>query len=176
MPFPSTAGRRAPVARGFVAAALVAVAPLASRAEARELGPTPAPPPSFGFNLDPLRSGPAFARATAELPFLRVRTEALPVHIALRAEAAGAWTSKLPPAVLGNALLRLETPYAQPYVGLGGGYGWRDLGSSLKAVPLMNALAGVRVPVAGRWSARLEVSGAPVVESYAASLGAEWSL
>ncbi len=126
------------------------------------------------MNLAPLTGGAPLVTFSAEVPVYRLKT-AWPVAFGVRASVSEPVTFSVPPVGSAQALVRLESPWVQPYLGTGVGLAWLKWDSELMPLPTWGVLAGLRIPVIGRWGARMELTGAPVYQSYAASVGVEFT-
>ena len=162
-----------------VVAALAASPVLAAEQEATATGHVTAAAPvsrglTFGLNLAPLTAGAPLVTLSGELPVYRLKT-AWPVAFGVRANISEPVTFIVPPVGAALALARLESPWVQPYVGTGVGLAWLKWDSELAPFPTWGVLAGLRVPVTAHWGARVELTGAPIHQSYAASVGVEFT-
>lgn len=129
---------------------------------------------TFGLNLAPLTGGTPMLTLSAELPIYRLKT-AWPVAFAVRANISEPVTFSVPPVGAALALVRLESPWVQPYVGSGVGMAWLKREAELTPFPVWGALAGLRIPLTQRWGARLELTGAPLFNAYAGAVGVEFT-
>jgi hypothetical protein len=167
------------VSRIGLVAFLTAGQALAAEQEATASGPLVAALPvsrglTFGLNLAPLTGGAPIVTLSAELPVHRLKTD-WPVAFAVRANISEPVTLSVPPVGAALALVRLESPWVQPYVGSGVGMAWLKRESALRPFPVWGVVAGLRIPLTQRWGARLELTGAPLFNAYAGAVGLEFT-
>jgi hypothetical protein len=129
---------------------------------------------TFGLNLAPLTAGGPLLTVSADLPVLRLKT-AWPVAFAARVGISEQVPVSMPPVGSALAVVRLESPWIQPYLGTGVGLAWAKLDTLLKPFPTWGVLAGLRIPVTAHWGARVELTGSPNFQSYAGAVGLEFT-
>ncbi|MEN9797555.1 MAG: hypothetical protein RL653_1251 [Pseudomonadota bacterium] len=131
---------------------------------------------TFGLSLAPFTRGDLMAALSAEMPLYRLRTGCWPVALSVRGTVAELIDFSAPPVASVSAVVRLESGHVQPYLGTGVGLAWLKAGQKVSPLAEWGVLAGLRIPIDGRWGARVELTGSPVYNAYAGAVGVEFSL
>lgn len=130
--------------------------------------------PTFGVSLSPFTGGWPAVTATAGLPFVTFDSNDGPVVVAGRLDVSAPLDfSSLPSVGLAATATFTSHDMFQPYFGVGAALGWYGSAGSRNAFVTPTVLAGVRVPFADAWAARVELAAAPFVGGVALGLGLE---
>lgn len=133
--------------------------------------------PTFGVSVIPLTGGWAEGMLTVAVPFHSFESNEGPVVLAGRLDVSAPLNLSARPRI-GLSATGMFTSHDmfQPFFGAGAALGWTGPVGAQHVYVTPTVLAGLRVPLPGVWSARLDAIVAPLVGVISVGLGVDIAL
>ena len=152
-------------------ALLVALAALPALASAQAQSPT------FGVAVIPFTGGWPHGMLTLSVPFYTFESNEGPVVFAGRLDvSAPVNLSALPRIGLSSTGMFTSHDMFQPFFGVGAALGWAGPSEAQSVSVPPTLLAGLRVPLPGAWSVRLDAIVGPLAGVYSVGIGVDIAL